>query len=128
MTNGTLTLNADGSFNYTPDPNFNGPDSFTYKTNDGLVDGNTVTVDLTVNPVDDPEAIVGDLSGAVTEVGTLIANGSVSISDVDGDLSSTTFAPGIYIDPGYGQFRVFANGDWQFTLDNSSSLVQTAGR
>ena len=60
VTNGSLTLNADGSFNYTPDPNFNGPDSFTYKTNDGLVDGNTVTVDLTVNPVDDPEAIVGD--------------------------------------------------------------------
>ena len=99
VTNGTLTLNADGSFSYMPDANFNGADSFTYKTNDGLADGNTVTVDLTVNPVDDPEAIVGDFSGAVTEDGTLIATGSVSISDVDGDLSSTDFVPSIYRRP-----------------------------
>ncbi|HSG24548.1 MAG TPA: S8 family serine peptidase, partial [Anaerolineales bacterium] len=33
--NGTLTLNSDGSFTYTPDSNFNGSDSFTYQANDG---------------------------------------------------------------------------------------------
>ena len=32
---GTLTLNANGSFTYTPAANYNGPDSFTYKANDG---------------------------------------------------------------------------------------------
>ena len=32
---GTLTLNADGRFTYTPAPNYNGPDSFTYTANDG---------------------------------------------------------------------------------------------
>ena len=32
---GTLTLNADGSFTYTPAANYNGTDSFTYKANDG---------------------------------------------------------------------------------------------
>ena len=32
---GTLTLNADGSFTYTPDANYNGTDSFTYAANDG---------------------------------------------------------------------------------------------
>src|SRR5919108_4540585 len=32
---GTLTLNADGSFTYTPAANFNGTDSFTYKAGDG---------------------------------------------------------------------------------------------
>ncbi|MGE0607077.1 MAG: DUF4347 domain-containing protein, partial [Pirellulales bacterium] len=33
--NGLLTLNADGSFSYTPNANFNGTDSFTYRANDG---------------------------------------------------------------------------------------------
>jgi VCBS repeat-containing protein len=31
---GTLTLNADGSFTYTPAANYNGRDSFTYQAND----------------------------------------------------------------------------------------------
>ena len=46
--NGTLTLNADGSFTYTPDADFNGTDSFTYRANDGTADGNTATVTITV--------------------------------------------------------------------------------
>ena len=35
---GTLTLNANGSFTYTPDANYNGTDSFTYQANDGTAD------------------------------------------------------------------------------------------
>ena len=41
---GSLTLNADGSFTYTPSANYNGPDSFTYKANDGQADSNVATV------------------------------------------------------------------------------------
>lgn len=36
-TNGTVTINADGAFDYTPNANFNGSDSFTYSTT--LIDG-----------------------------------------------------------------------------------------
>ena len=49
----SFTLNADGSFTYTPADDFNGPDSFTYKANDGTADSNTVTVTLTVTAVND---------------------------------------------------------------------------
>ena len=36
-TSGTLTLNADGSFTYTPNTDFSGTDSFVYKANDGAL-------------------------------------------------------------------------------------------
>ena len=33
--NGKVTLKPDGSFDFTPDPNFNGVDSFVYHISDG---------------------------------------------------------------------------------------------
>ena len=53
---GTLALNPNGSFSYTPAINYNGPDSFTYKANDGLLDSNVATVNITVNAVNDAPA------------------------------------------------------------------------
>src|SRR5205807_1685937 len=45
---GTLTLNADGSFDYTPANGFAGDDTFTYKANDGTSDSNVATVTIHV--------------------------------------------------------------------------------
>src|SRR2546426_3251443 len=45
---GTLTLNANGSFVYVPASNYSGPDSFTYKVNDGTASSNLATVTITV--------------------------------------------------------------------------------
>ncbi len=47
-TNGTVTLNANGSFVYTPNNDFTGTDSFTYKANDGQADSNVATVTVNV--------------------------------------------------------------------------------
>lgn len=46
--NGTLALNSDGSFTYTPNTNFVGTDTFTYKVSDGLEVSTTVTVEIIV--------------------------------------------------------------------------------
>ncbi|MCP4190662.1 MAG: hypothetical protein GY768_08535, partial [Planctomycetaceae bacterium] len=49
VSNGTLTLNSDGSFSYEPDNGFSGTDSFTYLArDDGNLDSNEVTVTLNV--------------------------------------------------------------------------------
>ncbi len=49
-TNGEVTLNADGSFAYTPDADFNGSDSFTYTISDGeLSDTAIATITVTDN-------------------------------------------------------------------------------
>ena len=50
--NGTVSLNGD-KVTYTPNENYNGEDSFTYKVNDGTDDSNTSTVTIAVNPVND---------------------------------------------------------------------------
>jgi VCBS repeat-containing protein len=85
--NGALTFYPDGSFNYTPSPNFNGTDSFTYLANDGQENSNLATVTITVNPVNDAPA--ADANGPYTgTVGiSLQFNGSGS-SDMDGTITS----------------------------------------
>ena len=50
---GTLNLQSDGSFTYVPNANFNGQDTFSYQANDGISSSDTVTVEITVNPIND---------------------------------------------------------------------------
>lgn len=50
---GILTLNADGSFSYTPNAGYSGPDSFTYVADDLKEESNFATVTITVVPIDD---------------------------------------------------------------------------
>src|SRR5690606_26072021 len=52
--NGTLAFQPDGSFVYTPNPGFNGDDSFTYQASDGELVSAPATVTLRVRPVNDP--------------------------------------------------------------------------
>jgi len=51
--NGTLSGTAP-DVKYTPNPNYNGPDSFAFKANDWIVDSNMATVTITINPITDP--------------------------------------------------------------------------
>ena len=53
VSNGTLTLEADGSFEYLPDLHFFGTDSFTYIANDGLEESTVATVTIIVASVND---------------------------------------------------------------------------
>ena len=45
---GTLNLNSDGTFTYTPNSGFLGSDSFTYKASDGVNDSADITVTIFV--------------------------------------------------------------------------------
>ena len=64
---GTVTLNSNGSFTYTPAANYNGSDSFTYKANDGRDDSNTVTVTINVRPVNDAPSFTKGTDQTVAE-------------------------------------------------------------
>ncbi len=65
-------LNSDGSFTYTPDTDYNGPDTFTYQANDGRGNTTSATVSITVDPVnDDP----GFSAGPDIQVSALLSAG-----------------------------------------------------
>jgi len=70
--NGTVTLNADGSFEYVPGEGFHGSDSFTYVANDGQSDSAAATVTITVDPVEQPlsKELEIDLETSATAFGT----------------------------------------------------------
>jgi uncharacterized delta-60 repeat protein len=59
VAHGTLNLGQDGSFTYTPAADYNGPDSFRYRLDNGLT-SETVTVSLAVTPVNDAPAAADD--------------------------------------------------------------------
>ncbi|UCF44105.1 MAG: DUF4982 domain-containing protein [Planctomycetota bacterium] len=48
VSNGSLSLNSDGTFEYTSSAGFEGIDSFTYKANDGTDNSNVATVSISV--------------------------------------------------------------------------------
>jgi len=80
---GTLTFNADGSFEYTPNPDFSGISSFTYHASDGQSNSGIATVTITINPVNDaPVAEAGDPYTG-TEGSPVEFTGSGA--DIDGD-------------------------------------------
>lgn len=89
--NGVLSPNlaADGSFSYTPNPDFNGPDGFSYKANDGTLDSNVVNVSITVTP--DNDAPVANAGGPYTAtVGVPVTLDGTGSSDIDG--AAVTYA------------------------------------
>lgn len=72
---GDLILNEDGSFTYTPDPNYNGMDSFTYQVSDGDLSSNSAVVSIDIAPVNDIPLAFGDraqgATGAIIEINVL---------------------------------------------------------
>ncbi len=76
-------LNVSGpNVTYTSDVNYNGPDSFTFTVNDGLLNSNTATVSITVTPVNDTPT--SDNQSVSTPENIAIGI-TLTGSDVDGD-------------------------------------------
>ena len=88
---GSLTLNANGTFSYVHNGSDTTTDSFSYKPNDGTADGNTVSVAITVTPVNDAPTITG-LPGSAQAVtaGAAAALADFAVADADGAAASLT--------------------------------------
>ncbi|HLO86546.1 MAG TPA: cadherin-like domain-containing protein [Nostocaceae cyanobacterium] len=82
---GTVKLNADGSFSYTPKANFNGEDSFTYRAVDNQqANSNLATVKINVNSINDPLILAANQTVKVNNGEKVaIAPTNLRVTDVD---------------------------------------------
>jgi VCBS repeat-containing protein len=112
---GSLSLSSDGSFIYTPDPNFFGTDTFMYYANDGQSDSSAATVTITVTPVNDPPVAVDD-AYVTDEDTTLDAYPGVRANDYDVDLYDYVTSR-VVNGPAHGTLNFFLEGVFTYTPD-----------
>ena len=85
-TNGNASSNGDGTFDYTPNANYFGADSFTYSICDSIPECATATVNITVNNVNDPP-VANDDTATVQEDSS---NNGINVAGNDTDLDNDT--------------------------------------
>jgi VCBS repeat-containing protein len=115
VANGALTLNANGSFTYTPSANFSGIDGFTYHADDGPLNSSTVAVTITANSVNDAPVAVNDSYSTADNTALAIsaANG-VLANDIDAD-PGTTLTAVLDVNVTNGTLTLNPNGSFSYT-------------
>ncbi len=132
--NGSISITPTGTFTYTPNPNFHGTDSFTFKANDSRLDSPPASVALSVTPINDtPLAFTQTLttpdsiSRTITLAGTDIENSPLSFRIVSppsrGSLSGTPPTISYTSDPGYAGPDTFSFVTNDGLLDSAPATI-----
>lgn len=117
VSHGTLSLNPNGSYSYTPLPNFFGNDTFTYKMNDGVADSNVATVTIRVNPVNDKPVALAD-SYSVNNNTTLVVPVPGVLAN-DTDIDSALLTAEIETYPAHGMLTFYTDGHFNYYPDSN---------
>ena len=124
---GTLVLNSDGSFKYTPEANFSGSDSFTYKDNDGNTKSNEATVTLTVHHINHPPVNSVPGSQSTNENTNLVFSkahtNQISVSDSDSEGGSEQ----IKLSASHGVLKLATTSGLESSSGNETSEVKATG-
>jgi VCBS repeat-containing protein len=131
VTNGSLVLNADGSFTYTPNSGWSGLDTFTYQITDGNGGSAQGTVTLTVVGVNDAPVITshgGAGSATLSLAENLSGVTTVTATDVDGDPLTYSIVGGadaarFTLDPTTGALRFVGAPDYENPTDGGGNNV-----
>ncbi|MEM7252470.1 MAG: LamG-like jellyroll fold domain-containing protein, partial [Pseudomonadota bacterium] len=135
----SFSLNADGSFTYTPNANFSGTDSFVYQVDDGNSGTATATATITVLGINDAPVVAapGGPLGAVEQANLSLHGVGFAVSDVDeawggatatlnvgeGAITVLEGDSGVTITGGNGTGNVTLNG----TITQLNNLLTGAG-
>ncbi|KFF47975.1 hypothetical protein GY26_17555, partial [Gammaproteobacteria bacterium MFB021] len=135
---GVLSIAANGAWSYTVDNSKvqyldagqSRVETYTVTSADGSA---TQTITVTIHGAADAPTIGGATSGAVTEDvavtnGNLVTSGTLTI--VDADTGQSSFRPGAATPIGnpLGSLTIGANGQWNYTVDNSKVQYLAAGQ
>ncbi|HUQ53067.1 MAG TPA: tandem-95 repeat protein, partial [Gammaproteobacteria bacterium] len=115
---GSLTLNADGTFVYTPVANFNGADSFTYRAFDGTTTSNPATVSIAVKSVNDAPTFFGSHGRVIVDFGQGQETGRAIAIQPNGKIVIAGEAAG-----GMGGARFNTDGSADSTFDGDGQTL-----
>ncbi|AUV80399.1 hypothetical protein C2R22_00960 [Salinigranum rubrum] len=113
--NGSLSLAADGSFDYTPDPDFFGSDTFTYEVDDGNGGTDAGAVSVTVTGVNDGPTATGD--SYTTDEDTTLSVSAPGVLGDDTDADDDTLTATVASGPANGSLSLAADGSFDYTPD-----------
>lgn len=121
--NGRVTVNADGSFTYVPNPSFSGEDQFTYTVLDafGARDFAKVVIQVT-NLNDAPELTSGQPSGTTDED----TSWTQSLSQfINRGVNTTQITDADPSDPigGIAVTASLGRGTWEYSLDGGATFL-----
>ncbi len=112
---GTVTMDPDGSYTYTPVADYFGPDAFTYRLCDGSTppDCSVATVSVTITSVNDVPVAVND--GAITNEDTQVS-GNASVNDTpSGDGGNIWSLDGTNGGAAHGTVTMDPDGSYTYT-------------
>lgn len=110
----TFSLNSDGSFNYQPAANYNGPDSFTYRASaNGLATG-VLTASLNVAPVNDAPVAADDDAGT-SLVDVTVSQPAPGVLGNDSDLDGDGLTAVLDQNVTHGTLALNADGSFSYT-------------
>ncbi len=112
---GTLTFNADGTFLYTPDVNYEGPDVFTYRAHDGEFHSNPATVSLTMTTSGNDFPVTLPDNYLATEDTPLVVPTRNGVLANDSDSDGPSLAALIDTQPTNGSVNLNVNGRFTYT-------------
>ncbi|MCP1721331.1 retention module-containing protein [Pseudomonas citronellolis] len=126
--NGSLIVNADGTWQYLPNPDYNGADSFVVTVTDNRGASSSLTVDIGVTPVNDAPVASGSYGATLVDTAANDSfadiKGQLRASDVDGDqLTWSGSAKGAF-----GQLTVNPDGSYVYVVDAAAVNALPAGQ
>ncbi|MGI9543735.1 MAG: tandem-95 repeat protein, partial [Cyclobacteriaceae bacterium] len=121
--NGSVQIDVTGTVTYTPNLNFNGNDSLTYrvKDDDGAL-SNVATVPILVNDINDAPIGTDDIITTDEEV-TVTINILENDSDIDGTINNTTV--GVITNVDHGILSINADGSVEYTPEEDYNGLDT---